>query len=87
MQVPGSARSLKEGGQGIGTPGSNANSVTHPSDVPSYMREMKKPDTGTTAGEVASFWNVGLRASGYNKDTTPPSSAVAARRPGVRSWK
>jgi hypothetical protein len=58
------------------------------------MREMKRgaaPDSGATAGEIASFWNVGLRASGYSRDATrdatPPNSGSGPRRSGPRSWK
>jgi len=83
---------------GGGAPGSagpgRSSSALREEELPSYMREMKRgaaPDSGATAGEIASFWNVGLRASGYSRDATrdatPPNSGSGPRRSGPRSWK
>uniref|UniRef100_A0A6U6DUR8 Uncharacterized protein n=1 Tax=Guillardia theta TaxID=55529 RepID=A0A6U6DUR8_GUITH len=36
-----------------------------PDMLPRYMQDQKRPDTGTTTGEVTQFWNVGLRADFY----------------------
>jgi len=55
--------------------------------VPHFMQPMKHKDTGTTSGEVAQFWNVGLRANFHGvrdpvKDAMAESEEKSLIRPG-----
>ena len=56
-------------------------------DMPRFMQPLAHKDTGTTTGEVAQFWNVGLRANFHGvrdpvKDAMEESEGKTLMRPG-----
>ena len=70
-----------------GRPKSRGGSLSKDKDLPRFMQPLDKKDTGTTTGEVANFWNVGLRAHFHGvrdpvKDAMSESESKTLIRPG-----